>query len=74
MINTELLNILRCPESKAKLILFENKLISTDPHTRRIYSIKDGTPLLLLSESEKLSLTDWEKIMLSDSVKFEGLE
>ncbi|GMU97222.1 Trm112 family protein [Ignavibacterium album] len=73
MINAELINILRCPESKAKLILSGNKLISADPHSRRIYPIEEGTLLLLLSESEQLSVTDWENIILSDQIKLRGL-
>lgn len=63
MISKELLDILVCPESKAELVLDGNFLVSTDKNTRRRYRIEDDIPIMLIEESEQLSLEDWKEIM-----------
>jgi len=63
MVSQELLDILCCPESKADLILDDNMLVSTDKNTRRRYKIEDDIPIMLIDESEQLSLEEWETIM-----------
>jgi uncharacterized protein YbaR (Trm112 family) len=63
MISKELLDILCCPETKADLILEGNYLISTDKNTRRRYRIEDDIPIMLIEESEQLSLEEWSEIM-----------
>lgn len=63
MISKELLEILCCPETKADLILEGNFLISTDKSTRRRYRIEDNIPIMLIEESEQLSLEEWTEIM-----------
>ncbi len=69
MINKELLEILRCPLSKAPLILEGNKLISTDRKTRRIYRIENDIPVMLIDESEEMPLDEWEQIMTKHGLK-----
>jgi len=63
MISKELLDILCCPETKADLILDGNSLVSTDKKTRRRYKIENDIPIMLIDESEILSVEEWEKIM-----------
>lgn len=63
MVKKELLDILCCPETKADLILDENFLVSTDKSTRRRYRIEDDIPIMLIDESQQLSMEEWEKIM-----------
>lgn len=63
MISQDLLDILCCPESKADLVLDGNTLVSTDKKTRRRYKIENDIPIMLIEESEKLSLEEWEAIM-----------
>lgn len=63
MISKELLDILCCPETKADLILEGNYLISTDKNTRRRYRIEDDIPIMLIEESEQISLEEWTEIM-----------
>ena len=63
MISEDLLNILCCPETKADLVLDGNTLVSTDKATRRRYRIEDDIPIMLIDESEKLSLEEWTAIM-----------
>ena len=63
MISKELLDILCCPETKADLVLDGDFLVSTDKTTRRRYRIEDEIPVMLIDESEKLSVEEWQEIM-----------
>ena len=63
MISQELLDILCCPETKADLVLDGNTLVSVDKNTRRRYRIEDDIPIMLIEESEQLSLDEWTSIM-----------
>jgi uncharacterized protein YbaR (Trm112 family) len=63
MLSKELLDILCCPETKADLVLDGNTLVSTDKNTRRLYRIEDGIPIMLIDESEQLSMDEWKEIM-----------
>lgn len=63
MISKELLDILCCPETKADLVLDGNTLVSIDRGTRRRYRIQDDIPIMLIEESEQLSLDEWSTIM-----------
>jgi uncharacterized protein len=63
MISKELLDILCCPETKADLVLDGDTLVSTDKNTRRRYKIENDIPIMLIDESEVLSVEEWEAIM-----------
>ena len=63
MISKELLEILCCPETKADLVLEGNTLVSVDNKTRLRYRTEDDIPIMLVEESEQLSLEEWERIM-----------
>jgi len=63
MISKELLDILCCPETKADLVLDGDTLVSTDKKTRRRYKIVDDIPVMLIDESEQLSMEEWSSIM-----------
>ena len=63
MISKELLDILCCPETKADLVLDGDTLVSTDKETRRMYRIEDDIPIMLIEESEQLSMEEWIEIM-----------
>ena len=69
MISKELLDILCCPETKADLVLDGNKLVSVDKNTRRCYRIEDDIPIMLIEESEQLSMEKWRSIMLKHGKK-----
>ena len=63
MISKDLLEILCCPETKAELVLNGETLVSTDKKTRRRYRIEDDIPVMLIDESEQLSMEAWIEIM-----------
>lgn len=64
-LDPKLMEILVCPESKAKLIRDGDWLVSTDPATRRRYPIREGIPIMLIDESEVLSEDEHRKLMES---------
>lgn len=63
MISKELLDILCCPETKADLLLDGDFLVSTDKETRRRYRIEDNIPIMLIEESEQLTIEEWTETM-----------
>ncbi len=63
MISKDLLDILCCAETKADLVLDGDTLVSTDKETRRRYRIEDDIPIMLIEESEQLSMEEWAAIM-----------
>jgi len=71
MIDKELLDRLCCPETKADLVLDGNFLVSVDKNTRRRYRIEGDIPIMLIEESEQLSLDEWKSIMLKHGRKVE---
>ena len=62
-IDKALLEILRCPESRAPLVLEGEHLVSTDPATRRRYKVEDDIPNMIVEESEILEEGPWLEIM-----------
>ena len=71
MISKELLDILCCPETKAELVLEGETLVSTDKNTRRRYRIEDDIPIMLIDESEQLSMEEWQEIMKKHGKKID---
>lgn len=62
-IDQDLMSILVCPESHARLIHVGDWLYSTDPKTRRRYPVRDGIPIMLIDESEVVPEAEFEKII-----------
>ena len=71
MISKDLLDILCCPETKADLVLDGDTLVSTDKETRRRYRIEDDIPIMLIEESEQLSMEEWTTIMQKHGRNFD---
>ncbi|GBE29943.1 MAG TPA: hypothetical protein ENH10_06585 [Bacteroidetes bacterium] len=63
MIDSDLLSVLVCPLSRRELVLDNDSLVSTDPATRRRYRIDDGIPVMLIEESEQITMEEWRQIM-----------
>ena len=58
-----LLEIIRCPRSKAPLVHEGESLVSTDPGCRLKYDIKQEIPVLIPEEAVELSAEDWQATM-----------
>lgn len=63
LVESWLLELLVCPESKAPLIREGDWLYSTDVQTRRRYAIRESIPNLLVDESEVVSPEVFEKVV-----------
>ncbi len=64
------LEILRCPDSRAPLVLDCDRLVSTDRKTRRAYRIEDGEiPVMVVEESSVLDEPTWLMVMQKHGVK-----
>ena len=61
MIDKKLLQILVCPETKSKLILIDNELVSTE--SKLAYPIRDGIPILLKEEARPISSDEIERLV-----------
>lgn len=69
-IDPALLDILRCPDSHAPLVLEGDRLVSTDRKTRRSYRVEEGDlPVMVVEESEVLDEPAWLAIMQRHGVK-----
>ena len=62
-IDAELMSILVCPESHARLVQVGDWLYSTDPATRRRYPVRDGIPIMLIDESEVIDQSEHAEVM-----------
>jgi uncharacterized protein len=62
-INPELMEILVCPETHARLVQVDDWLYSIDAKSRRRYPIREGIPIMLIDESEVVSEGDFYKVM-----------
>lgn len=62
-VSDELMKILVCPQTKARLVQDGDWLYSTDARTRRRYPIVDGIPILLVDRSEVVDETDFGRVM-----------
>jgi uncharacterized protein YbaR (Trm112 family) len=69
-IDRALLDILRCPDSRAPLVLDGDRLVSTDKKTRRSYRVEDGDlPVMVIEESDVLDEPAWQAIMQRHGVR-----
>jgi hypothetical protein len=53
-LDSELLDILVCPESKQPLIYFEDEGFLFCPESKLKYRIDEGIPVMLIEEAERL--------------------
>tara|TARA_A200000159_G_C7086525_1_gene240739 strand:+ start:358 stop:558 length:201 start_codon:yes stop_codon:yes gene_type:complete len=54
-LDPELLDILACPEDKQELVYVAEEQVLYNPRLQKAYDIRNGIPVLLISESRKVS-------------------
>lgn len=64
-LDPELLEILACPEDKEDLIYIETDNILYNPRLRKAYEIRNGIPVLLVSESKPVNDEDHERYTIN---------
>jgi len=55
MIDKELLEILACPKCKTEVKLEDDRIICANPQCGLRYPIRDGIPVMLIDEAERLT-------------------
>jgi uncharacterized protein YbaR (Trm112 family) len=60
-LNPNLLDVLVCPRTRAKVVQVGNWLYSTDASDRRRYPIRDGIPIMLIEESEPVTEEEFQR-------------
>ena len=64
-LDPELLELLACPEDKEDLIYIETDSILYNPRLRKAYEIRNGIPVLLVSESKPVNDEDHERYTIN---------
>jgi uncharacterized protein YbaR (Trm112 family) len=76
-LDTQLLEILACPEDKGPLLYFEDEDCLYNPRLKRRYAIRDDIPIMLIDEAETVDDAEHERLMAKAADKgitptFEG--
>jgi uncharacterized protein YbaR (Trm112 family) len=61
-LDTQLLEILACPEDKGPLLYFEDEEILYNPRLKRSYPIRDDIPIMLIDEAETVDDATHERL------------
>jgi len=70
----EFLKLLRCPVSRAPVVVVGDWLYSTDPITRRKYVIRGGIPVMLAEEGVQVSEEEFQRVMAQANQASPGTE
>jgi uncharacterized protein YbaR (Trm112 family) len=62
-LDTQLLEILACPEDKGPLLYFEDEDRLYNPRLHRSYTIREGIPIMLVDEAEAVDDATHERLM-----------
>ena len=62
-LDSQLLDILACPEDKGPLHYLESEAVLYNPRLQRTYRIDDGIPVLLIDESVTVDDAEHERLM-----------
>ncbi|MDP4691780.1 MAG: Trm112 family protein [Ilumatobacteraceae bacterium] len=62
-LNAKLLEILACPEDKGPLFYVESESLLYNNRLQRVYDVKAGIPVMLISESRTVDTGEHDRIM-----------
>jgi uncharacterized protein YbaR (Trm112 family) len=62
-LDTQLLEILACPEDKGPLLYFEDEDCLYNPRLKRRYAIRDDIPIMLIDEAEAVDDATHDRLM-----------
>jgi uncharacterized protein YbaR (Trm112 family) len=62
-LDTQLLEILACPEDKGPLLYFEDENALYNPRLHRRYVIRDDIPIMLIDEAEAVDDAEHERLV-----------
>jgi len=61
-LDTQLLEILACPEDKGPLLYFADEDTLYNPRLKRRYAIRDDIPVMLIDEAETVDDAEHERL------------
>ena len=70
-LDSQLLEILACPEDKGPLFYLEDESALFNPRLKRRYRIDNDIPVMLIDEAETLEAGEFDR--LSSKVEAEGI-
>ena len=70
-LDSQLLEILACPDDKGPLLYFEDEGALYNPRLKRRYAIRDDIPIMLVDEAETVS--DAEHARLVAKAEADGI-
>ena len=62
-LDTQLLEVLACPEDKGPLLYFEDEDSLYNPRLKRRYEIRDDIPIMLIDEAETVDAAEHERLL-----------
>ena len=62
-LDSQLLDILACPEDKGPLLYFEDEDSLYNPRLKRRYPIREDIPIMLVDEAEAVDDAEHERIL-----------
>ena len=62
-LDSQLLDILACPEDKGALLYFESEDCLYNPRLKRKYAIKDDIPIMLIDEAEAVDDAEHDDVL-----------
>jgi uncharacterized protein YbaR (Trm112 family) len=62
-LDSQLLDILACPDDKGPLLYFEAESSLYNPRLKRRYAIRDDIPIMLVDEAETVSDAEHERLV-----------
>ena len=66
-LDSQLLEILACPEDKGPLLYFEDEDRLYNPRLKRSYAIREGIPIMLVDEAETVDDATHERLVAKAS-------
>ena len=62
-LDTQLLEILACPEDKGPLLYFQDEDSLYNPRLKRRYAIREDIPIMLIDEAETVSSDEHDRLV-----------
>ena len=62
-LDSQLLDILACPEDKGPLLYFEDEACLYNPRLKRRYRIEDDIPVMLVDEATEVDDAEHERLV-----------
>ncbi|HET6775187.1 MAG TPA: Trm112 family protein [Acidimicrobiales bacterium] len=62
-LDTQLLEILACPEDKGPLLYFPDEDTLYNPRLKRRYAIRDDIPIMLIDEAETVDDDEHQRLL-----------